>query len=71
IAARLMKAGRKPSEPVAIISKATTDQQSVVVTCLAEAATAAREARIEPPAIIVIGPTVALRAELDWLSPNA
>jgi len=67
IAARLVAAGRSPTEPVAIISKATTAGQRVLVSVLADAAAAAAAARIEAPTIIVIGEVVRLRATLDWL----
>ncbi len=68
IAARLIAAGRAADEPVAIISRATTAEQRVVVTSLAEAAGAAAAARIEAPTIVVIGEVVRLQARLDWLS---
>ena len=67
IAARLIASGRKPEEPVAIVSKATTPAQRVLVSSLAEAAADAAAARIEAPTIIVIGEVVRLRARLDWL----
>ncbi|HEX2150823.1 MAG TPA: uroporphyrinogen-III C-methyltransferase [Stellaceae bacterium] len=66
IAERLIAGGRSPSEPVAIISKAATSGQRVVVTTLAEAVVAAREAAIEAPTIVAVGDVVRLRAELDW-----
>src|SRR5207237_1213795 len=66
IAARLIAAGRSPEEPVAIVSKATTPAQRVLVTSLAEAATAAAQAGIVGPTIIAIGEVVRLRAALDW-----
>ena len=67
IAARLIAAGRPRHEPVAIISKATTPAQRVLVSSLEDAAAAAQAARIEAPTIIVIGAVVGLRATLDWL----
>jgi uroporphyrin-III C-methyltransferase len=67
ITARLIEAGRRPDEPVAIISKATTEAQRVLVSSLEEAAASAREAQIEAPTIIVVGEVVRLRATLDWL----
>jgi len=70
IAARLIAAGRPPQEPVAIISKATTPGQRVLVSSLAEAAADAAAARIEGPTIIVIGEVVRLRATLDWLGAS-
>ena len=64
IADRLMAAGRRPDEPVAIVSKATTAAQRVVVTTLDEAAIAG--AGVESPAIIAIGDVARLHAVLDW-----
>ena len=67
IAVRLIAAGRPPKEPVAIISRATTPAQRVLVSTLEEAAACAASAAIEAPTIIVIGEVVRLRATLDWL----
>jgi uroporphyrin-III C-methyltransferase len=64
IARRLIAAGRPPGEAVAIVSKATTAEQRVVITSLAEAASAA--ARVESPAIIAIGEVARLHETLDW-----
>ena len=64
IAARLIAAGRGPGEPVAIVSKATTDAQRVVVTSLARAA--ADAAGVEGPAIIVVGEVARLHDALGW-----
>ena len=67
ITARLIAAGRDTAEPVAVISKATTPDQRVIETTLGEAAAAAKAAEIDPPALVVIGEIVRLRAGLDWL----
>ena len=71
IAARLSAAGRRADEPVAIVSKATTPAQRVLVTSLAKAAAAAAEAGIEGPTIIAVGEVVRLRAALDWIGEVA
>ena len=71
ITARLIAAGRRPDEAVAIVSKATTPAQRVLVTSLAEAAAAAAEAGIEGPTIIAVGEVVRLRAALDWIGEVA
>ena len=64
IANRLIAAGRAPEEPVAIVSKATTAAQRVVITTLGEAAHAAQE--VESPAIIAIGEIARLHDRLAW-----
>jgi uroporphyrin-III C-methyltransferase len=66
IAKRLVAAGRSSNEPVAIISKATTAAQSVLVSTLGEIVEV--PPAIQAPAIIVIGEVVRLRPALDWLS---
>ena len=65
IVARLLAGGRRPDEPVAIVSKATTPTQSVLVSTLGEIAAAATG--VQTPSIIVIGEVVRLRAALDWV----
>jgi uroporphyrin-III C-methyltransferase len=65
IAERLMSGGRRSEEPVAVISKATTAEQRVVVSTLGEVAAAA--AGIEAPSIVVIGEVVRFHAALDWV----
>lgn len=65
IAKRLLEGGRDPNEPMAFVSNAATDRQEVVECTLGTATEAAE--RVNPPAIIAIGPVVALRAGLDWL----
>jgi uroporphyrin-III C-methyltransferase len=67
IAERLMAGGRSASEPVAIIARATTSSQEVLETTLARAAADAAAAGIEPPAMVVVGEVVRLRAAMDWL----
>jgi uroporphyrin-III C-methyltransferase len=65
IAERLMSSGRRSEEPVAVISKATTAAQRILVSTLGEVAAAA--AGIEAPSIVVVGEVVRFRAALDWL----
>jgi uroporphyrin-III C-methyltransferase len=67
ITQRLMAAGKPADEPVAIVIKAATPQQRVVETTLARAAADAATHRLEPPAVIAVGPVVRLRAGLDWI----
>ncbi len=67
IAARLLAAGRAPETPLAIVSKATTAEQRVLTTTLRDCVAEVRAAAIEPPAVVVVGEVVRLRAGLDWL----
>jgi uroporphyrin-III C-methyltransferase len=67
IADRLVAAGRDRAEPVAIVSKAATPGQRVLETTLGRAAADAAASGIEPPAVVVVGEAVRLRAGLDWL----
>ena len=67
IAERFMEAGRKATDPVAIVSNASTPDQRVLETTLGNAARAAAEAGMAAPAIICIGEVVRLRQGLDWL----
>ena len=52
---------------MAIVSRATTPAQRVLVTTLAIAANEAGAAGIEAPTIVVVGEVVRLRDALDWL----
>ena len=67
IAESLIDAGRHPDEPLAFVCNAATKEQSVLETTIGAAARDAEAAGIEPPAIVVVGQVVRLRAGLDWL----
>ncbi len=67
ITSSLIKAGRRPDEPVAFVCNAATPEQSVLETTLSEAEEAVARSGIEPPAIVVVGEVVRLRPSLDWL----
>ncbi|MCM2293582.1 uroporphyrinogen-III C-methyltransferase [Allorhizobium sp. BGMRC 0089] len=71
IARQLLAAGRAADEPLAFVCHAATARQQVVETTLGEAEAAMIEARLEPPAMIVIGAVVGLRPSLDWLGALA
>jgi uroporphyrin-III C-methyltransferase len=70
ITRRLIAAGRRPDEAAALVSKATTPDQKVVVATLADIAGAARTHRVEPPAMLVVGDVVTYRSRLDWLAAH-
>jgi len=68
IAEKLMGAGRTSDEPVALISRATLPDQRVVETTLSTCAADLKKAELDPPTLIVVGPIVALRDQLNWLT---
>ncbi|UIJ97032.1 uroporphyrinogen-III C-methyltransferase [Rhizobium leguminosarum] len=71
ISARLIAAGRLASEPVAFVCNAATGRQQVLETTLGEATEAVAVSGLEPPAVVVVGEVVRLRASLDWLGALA
>lgn len=66
ISAALIEAGRPASEPVGVVTTATTDEQQVLETTLGTCVADIETAGLEPPAIICIGRAVAMRQVLDW-----
>ncbi len=68
---RLLAAGRRAEEPLAVVSRASLPDQRVLETTLGSAAVDLAEAGIEPPAVVVLGEVVRLRAGLDWLGALA
>jgi uroporphyrin-III C-methyltransferase len=67
IAERLIEAGRRPDEPVALISNATRADQDVRICTLATAGAAVSGVPAGAATLILVGPTIALRPLLaDW-----
>ncbi|MBS1303701.1 uroporphyrinogen-III C-methyltransferase [Loktanella sp. SALINAS62] len=66
IAGHLMDAGRQPSEPVAVVTSATTADQRVLETTLGSLVADIEATGMEPPAIICVGQSVLMRQVLDW-----
>ncbi len=64
IVERLLAHGRPPGEPAAMVQAGTTPRQREVWATLATIAPTARAARIASPAVLVVGPTVALAESL-------
>lgn len=62
IVARLIAAGRRPDTPAAAVANATTPRQRVVSAPLADLPAALDAAGMRPPAIVVVGEVVDLRA---------
>ncbi len=66
IAIRLIRNGRSPEEPVAVITKASLPDQCVLETKLGTCAKDVIKNGINPPAMIVVGEVVSLREFLKW-----
>ena len=58
IASVLVRHGRSPETPVAVVQEGTTAAQRTLRASLSTVAAAAKEADIRPPAVVVIGPVV-------------
>ncbi|TPW31297.1 uroporphyrinogen-III C-methyltransferase [Pararhizobium mangrovi] len=67
ITERLMAAGRPGDEPIAFVCAAATERQVVLETTLARAEDEVSTHGLAPPAVVVLGEVVRLRAGLDWL----
>lgn len=66
ITENLLMHGRAATTPAAFIRWGTKAEQFTLVTTLGEAAHAAQEAQLKPPAIFIVGEVVALRQQLNW-----
>lgn len=66
IVKKLISCGKPKNTPVAVIRWGTTARQKTVVATLGTIVTRARKNKMAPPAIIVVGDTVALRKKLCW-----
>jgi uroporphyrin-III C-methyltransferase len=63
--AALETAGLDPETPVAMIERATYDDETVVTGTVATIAERAREADISPPAVTLVGEVVEIRDAVD------
>jgi uroporphyrinogen III methyltransferase/synthase len=71
IVATLLRHGRAPDTPVAMIRWGTTVDQEAVTGTLMDIVDRARAAAFEPPVVIVIGRVVALHQRIRWFEPTA
>ncbi len=63
----LLKYGKNPTPPVAIIRNGTLPEQETLVSTLEKVVEDARRKNLQPPVVIVIGECVKLREALNWL----
>jgi uroporphyrinogen III methyltransferase/synthase len=66
IVENLLKYGRDPKTPVAVVRWASTPEQRTVVGTLDTIKDVVAEAGIKPPSLIIVGEVVTLRETIDW-----
>lgn len=67
----LLNAGQASTTPVAIVRWGSSWQQETLDGSLSNIVQLAQEARIKPPAIIIVGQVVGLRPQLQWFDKPA
>jgi uroporphyrin-III C-methyltransferase/precorrin-2 dehydrogenase/sirohydrochlorin ferrochelatase len=71
IAAQLKKHGAPDTMAAAVIAQGTLDNQRVIAATLATIAAEAAGARVESPALLIVGDVVSLHASLAWFTGAA
>ena len=67
IAAELIRVGKNKRTPVGIIKNISLPTQRLVISSLGKIAKGAKQLKVRPPTIIIIGEVVRLEKELNWL----
>jgi uroporphyrinogen III methyltransferase/synthase len=67
IADNLIKNGRNPNTPVALVRWGTLPEQEVLTGTLENIVKKVEESSFKPPAIIIVGEVVDLRHDLNWI----
>jgi uroporphyrin-III C-methyltransferase/precorrin-2 dehydrogenase/sirohydrochlorin ferrochelatase len=65
----LVEHGLAPSTPAALVEKATLPEQRVIEGTLATLPSRASAENVRPPALLIVGEVVRLRARLAWFRP--
>ena len=65
---RLIKSGKSPHTPVALVQDATTPDQKTVTGNLSDIARKAKDAGLRPPAVAVIGEVARLSESISWFN---
>jgi uroporphyrin-III C-methyltransferase len=68
IVGELIKGGLKRNTKIAIIEWGTTQRQRTITGTLSNIVNKATSHRLHPPSVIVVGETVKLRRNLNWIS---
>ncbi|MHB9030905.1 MAG: uroporphyrinogen-III C-methyltransferase, partial [Candidatus Latescibacterota bacterium] len=70
IVSGILKGGRSPRTPAALIERGATPAQRIMIGTLEDIGEKARAAQVAPPALFVVGETVSLAEKLSWYSPG-
>lgn len=66
IISELLKHGKPPDTPTAVISRASTGEQQTVLTTLASLDESVRNAGLVTPALVIMGEVVSLKPAVSW-----
>ena len=64
----LLRRGKPPDTPVAIVRRCSWHDQRTICCTLARVAGVIAEERLRPPAVIFVGPVVSLAPEVSWFA---
>lgn len=68
IVERIKNEGKDALKPVAIVQNGTLENQKVIIGNLDNIVTLSKQAKIEPPAIVIIGDIVRLGDKISWFN---
>ncbi|WP_332649008.1 uroporphyrinogen-III C-methyltransferase [Lysinibacillus sp. 54212] len=66
ICSQLLKYGRNPSTPVALVHMGTFEEQQTVTGTLETIVSRAKESQISNPSMIIVGEVVSIREKIQW-----
>ena len=66
----LIENGRAPETPIALIENGSRPDQRVVRATLGDLASSARQHRLQPPTLLIVGEVAALADQLNWFGPK-
>ena len=70
IVEKLIEHGMSTTTPIALISRGTTQQQTVVAGTLRTIVEAVKQSEVKAPTLTIIGDVVSLREKLSWFEPG-
>lgn len=63
--------GMSPDTPIALVQKGTTADQKVIISTIQNMPDVAKNTKISPPTLIIVGDVVKLHSKLNWFNPEA